>query len=110
MKKLILALFTILLVIPCALAQKPSYNVGLVADGQLKENSTSAYDWAKTKFNTQIIGIPKSKTDLTKFGVVWWDESNGASIPASFLDDAVVKAFLGRWKPSSFKSCLTLCF
>lgn len=74
------------------------FTLGLVADGQLKPNSEAAYSWAQKNFKAQIIPCPKSKTELTKYGVVWWDESNGPSIPDVFKDNAVIEAFLGYLK------------
>jgi hypothetical protein len=72
-----------------------SFTLGLVSDGQPKENAAAAYEWAKSKFDAKVIGVPKSKNELTSYGVVWWDESNSASIPAPFLDKAVTDAFRG---------------
>jgi len=71
-----------------------SFTVGLVSDGPLKANSDVAYSWAQKNFKAQVIPIPKSKADLVKYGVVWWDESNGAEIPGNFKDKAVINAFL----------------
>jgi len=87
-----------IMVVPCSFAQKPSFTVGLVSDGALKANAEVAYKWAQSKFNAQVIPIPKSKADLTKFGVVWWDESNGPSIPNAFTDQAVINSFLNYVK------------
>ena len=41
------------------------FTLGLVADGDLKPNSEAAYDWAKGKFNAQVIPIPESKGNLS---------------------------------------------
>lgn len=81
-------------VVPSSFA-KPSYTVGLVSDGDLKDDAKAAYGWAQKNFNGAVIAVPKSKADLEKYGVIWWDESNGASIPNSFLDKAVIDSFLG---------------
>jgi len=71
-----------------------NFTLGLVADGDLMPNSEEAYNWAMGKFNAQIIPIPESKADLSKLSVIWWDESNSPSIPASFLEQDVIDAFL----------------
>ncbi|MGB9596091.1 MAG: DUF4960 domain-containing protein [Candidatus Poribacteria bacterium] len=75
-----------------------NFTVGLVSNGPLKANSDAAYSWAQKNFKAQVIPIPKTKNDLMKFGVVWWDESNSAQIPDDFKDKAVIDAFLGYLK------------
>lgn len=81
----------------CAVAVGASaqFKVGLVVDGDLKPNSEAAYNWAKGKFDAEVIPRPKSKNDLLGYGVVWWDESHAAAIPAPFLDKATLDAFRG---------------
>lgn len=71
------------------------FKLGLVNDGELTPNPEAAYDWAEQNFDVQIIPIPESKEDLKEFGVVWWDESDGPSIPNAFLEQKVIDAFLG---------------
>lgn len=71
-----------------------SFTLGLVSEDNPKLDADAAYKWAQGKFNAVIIPCPKTKTDLTKFGVVWWDESDGASIPQAFLGKGAVDAFL----------------
>jgi hypothetical protein len=81
-------------IVPTSFA-KPSFTVGFVSDGNPKDNAKAAYEWAQKNYNGAIIPIPKSKADLEKYGVIWWDECNGASIPNSFLDKAAIDSFLG---------------
>jgi hypothetical protein len=69
--------------------------LGLVSDGDPKPNAKAAYEWAMGRFNAQIIPLPKDKEELKRYGVVWWDESNGPSIPQPFLEKPVMEAFRG---------------
>jgi hypothetical protein len=70
------------------------FTIGLVSDGDPKPNAKVAYDWAKANFNAKILSPPRTQKELTEFGVVWWDESHGAAIPALFTEKAVIEAFL----------------
>jgi hypothetical protein len=91
---LVIALFLGLILITSG-SWGQNFTLGLVADGALKANSEAAYDWAEGIFDATVIPIPTSSDDLKKFGVIWWDESNGAAIPDAFLDQNVINAFLG---------------
>lgn len=75
-----------------------NFTLGLVSDGAPKANAEAAYKWAQENFKAQIIPLPKNKAELSKFGVIWWDESNGAAIPDAFTEKATVDAFLGYIK------------
>jgi hypothetical protein len=98
-KKLIFMIFgLVFLFYNSSLIYSQDFSLGLVADGALKPNAEAAYKWAQKNFKAQVIPIPKNKADLVKFGVIWWDESNGPAIPDAFKDKAVVDAFLGYVK------------
>lgn len=87
--------FFLLFVLSCSFVLGQSFKIGLVSDGNLKANSESAYKWAQKNFNAEVIPCPKDKEELKKYGVVWWDESNGPSIPDKFKDKSAINAFLG---------------
>jgi hypothetical protein len=72
-----------------------AFALALVTEGAPKQNAAQAYTWAQAQFSAKTIPRPRDKGELTAYGVVWWDESNGAAIPAAFLDKATVAAFRG---------------
>ena len=109
MRKLILMIFSlafaVLMFYDASGAIGQDFALGLVSDGNPKANAEAAYNWAQKNFKAQIIPMPKDKAEFTKFGVIWWDESNGASIPDAFNGKATIDAFLGYVKDGG---CLLL--
>lgn len=85
----------IILLFSFSLTWGQNFKLGLVSDGALKVNSEAAYKWAQKNFKAEVIPCPKDKNELKEYGVVWWDESNNASIPEKFKDNSVINAFLG---------------
>jgi len=85
---------TFLMFSTCYLANAQQVILGFIGDdGTFLDFNNTALDWADKTFQTTLIAPQDlAKTDLTKYGVLWWQD--GDTDPTALLDKSTSSALM----------------